>query len=162
MKVSIFIQVSIRIICISFILSACNQRTENEVQTPIVNDAKKDKTAPIVNTNPHQLSLKNGKKWEVDPGMNKEVFKIEKALEKFKGKKLVDYQLLGDKIGDATAYIISSCTLKGQAHKELHKWLLPFLELKDALMMATSVEEGIALLLRIESEIKVYNTYFKN
>lgn len=109
---------------------------------------------------PHNLKLNDGVKWNVDKGIADGIIEINKSVQKRRSHDVLDYQLLGDAIAIQTQYIISNCTLKGEAHKELHKWLLPFLDLKEALVMTASPEEGAAVLENIKYELLTYNTYF--
>ncbi len=110
---------------------------------------------------PHHLELNEGNKWQVDQGIAKGIAAINKLVKAHISHQVLDYQLLGDAIATQTKYIISSCTMKGKAHEELHKWLLPFLDLKEALVMTASPEEGAAVLDNIKSELAVYQSYFK-
>ncbi|MFD1550800.1 hypothetical protein [Putridiphycobacter roseus] len=113
-------------------------------------------------SNPLDLELNNGEKWLVDTEMHVGILNIKNQLANFQSKDLVDYQLLGDRVGDQIKIIRASDTMKGQAHQEFHKLLQPFLELKDALVMATSVAEGKALVINIKAEIQTFYTYFQS
>lgn len=131
-------------------------------------DEKKDEHAKfneekesVEITTPHHLELKKGNKWIVDEGIAEGIDEINQVIKAHKGEKVLDYQLLGDAIAVQIKHIISSCTMKGKAHGELHKWLLPFLDLKEALVMTASPEEGAAVLENIKSELTVYAIYFK-
>jgi hypothetical protein len=108
----------------------------------------------------HDIVLNGSEKWQIDKGMKEAIQAIEALVNQYNSDKLVDYQLLGDAIGVQTKKIIRTCTMTGQAHEELHKWLLPFLELKGALVMASSPEEGAAIVKHIKAELAVFNNYF--
>ncbi len=110
---------------------------------------------------PHDLQLNNNEKWEISKGMKSPVEKMNKLVSKFDGTEVVDYQLLGDDIGKQTSKLIRKCDMTGKAHEELHKWLLPFLDLKEAMVMTSSPEEGEAILEHIKIELKVFDQYFK-
>jgi len=110
---------------------------------------------------PHDLEKNDGRKWKISKGMEKPLKKIKKLIKSFEGTELVDYQLLGDAIGKQTNKVVSNCKMSGQAHDEFHKWLLPFLDLKESLVMASSPEAGAAILEHIKNELDVLNDYFK-
>ncbi|MFK8044771.1 MAG: hypothetical protein AB8B72_04710 [Crocinitomicaceae bacterium] len=110
---------------------------------------------------PHDLEKNDGRKWKISKGMEKPLKKIKKLVKSYEGTELVDYQLLGDAIGKQTNKVISNCKMSGQAHDELHKWLLPFLDLKEALVMTSSPEGGEAILEHIKIELHILDDYFK-
>ncbi|MFK8037265.1 MAG: hypothetical protein AB8B74_03160 [Crocinitomicaceae bacterium] len=110
---------------------------------------------------PHQLELNNGSQWEISRGMRKHFERINTLVNGFDSNNLVDFQILGDDIGKQTSKVIRKCDMKGKAHEELHKWLLPFLDLKEALVMTSSPEGGAAILEHIKSELAIFKTYFK-
>ena len=127
-------------------------------------EAEQQETAiveEVKSQTPHELELNNGEKWLVDEGMTEAMESIKSYLASFDSNDVTDYQVLGGNIGDQTKKIIRSCTMKGKGHDELHKWLLPFLDLKKALVRASSPEEGAALLKKINKEVDIYHQYFK-
>lgn len=130
-----------------------NKEVEKKIPVEVVEEVKAQ--------TPHDLALNNGEKWLVDEGMIVAVDKINGLINKYSSVKLVDYQILGDEIGKQTKNLISSCTMKGQGHEELHKWLVPFMELTEALVMTSSPEAGAVLLSDIKEEMAIYNEFFE-
>jgi len=51
--------------------------------------------------------------------------------------------------------------MEGQAHDELHKWLLPFIELSEEFDVATELEEQEQIYREFKASFKIYNTYFE-
>ncbi|MDX1348914.1 MAG: hypothetical protein R3279_01640 [Putridiphycobacter sp.] len=144
-------------IVFAVITTSCTSEGKKEVDST---EVKEKVVETVQSQTPHELELNSGKKWKVDEGMTEAVVKIEKLLAEFNSNAVVDYQLLGDSIGAQTTKIIKSCTMKGKGHAELHKWLLPFLDLKKALVMTSSPAEGAALVEDIKEELTIYKNYF--
>lgn len=107
------------------------------------------------------LELNKGKKWKVHEKMLSYIRAMEKDLAQFENNKSQDYKKLAKKLQKNIDGLTSNCTMKGKAHDELHKWLLPFI----ANVKALSEEEHEQALLERVAEIKksfiVFNTYFQ-
>lgn len=115
----------------------------------------------VLTAKPHDLELNNGEKWVVDKEMMVEVANIDKALSDFEGQKISDYHNLAKKIKTNLSALTSSCTMIGQSHDELHKWLLPFFDLNFSLLKSTKIEEANVIVESIEFELLVFHVYFK-
>ena len=91
-----------------------------------------------------ELVLNDGKKWSMNPEMLKIVRSMEKDVNTFSSDKLADMQTLGAKLDGQVNELTSSCTMEGQAHDELHKWLVPFIgdikQLKESATEAAAKE----------------------
>lgn len=68
-----------------------------------------------------------------------------------------NYQLLADNLKKNLDLLTSNCTMKGQAHDELHKWLLPYIELVDDFSKDKSNEN----LAKIQESFTTFNQYFQ-
>ncbi len=51
--------------------------------------------------------------------------------------------------------------MEGQAHDELHKWLLPFIELSEEFDVATEKENQEKIYQEFKKMFVEYNTYFE-
>lgn len=51
--------------------------------------------------------------------------------------------------------------MKGKAHDELHKWLLPYIELVDALTASKNADESVKYVSQIQTSFNTFNQYFK-
>ena len=94
-----------------------------------------------------------------------EMMKYLKAMENeintFSDGELKDFKQLSDNLLLNIDSLTSNCTMQGQAHDELHKWLVPYIEtvnefseLKDQ----TAKEETILLL---QNSYVTFNNYFQ-
>ncbi|NOQ73394.1 MAG: hypothetical protein GQ574_15415 [Crocinitomix sp.] len=146
-------------ILISAFLFGCGSQEENSgadvaIDTTVV-------TTTEVEPNPHDLIMIDGQKWVIDEGMRVSIDSIELRMQAFSGTTLADYEALSGDLKHHTKTVISSCTMKGQAHDELHKWLLPFIDLRKELIGITAVEDGEEIATELNNELTIFNTYFK-
>lgn len=103
------------------------------------------------------IQLNNGEKWKVDENMMVYIHNMENEVVLFDTQKSKDYKTLANHLKKNIDLLTSNCTMKGQAHDELHKWLLPFIDLVDAFSKDNSTEH----LIKIQQEFKIFNTYFQ-
>lgn len=110
------------------------------------------------------IVLDNGNKWVVVPEMMAFIKNIEndvKELEKNSKATLNDHKHLATLIDDNLEKLTSNCTMTGQGHDELHKWLLPFLDLSGEYLECTTEENAKATYNKINSSFETLNIYFK-
>ncbi len=134
----------------AFFLFSCNDKT------------KKDATeAPNMETHEHSdaeaIQLNNGKKWKVDENMMVLIRDMEKEVASNDNQKPENYQMVIDSLAKNIDLLTSNCTMKGQAHDELHKWLLPFIDLVKAFSKDKSAENFA----KIQHSFTTFNTYFE-
>jgi len=144
MKITLLITLAI-----TSILVAC---TSNEAAP---------KKAIVENAHPHDLNLNEGEKWKVVPEMLKSIRTMEFEVNNFKGTTSSEFKNYGKRMSELINDLTSSCTMEGEAHDELHKWLIPFIELNDALIKSDSIEQSSELVVKQKKEIKRFNTYFE-
>jgi len=53
-----------------------------------------------------------------------------------------------------------NCTMTGKSHDELHKWLLPYIDLVKGLSEAKDETEAARQLENIQISLNTYNQYF--
>lgn len=82
--------------------------------------AKGDALAPAGATVP---------KWAIPAPMMAHLQSLEKDLTTFKTKASTDHADLARRIDKNLKQLISSCTMTGESHDNLHEWLMPFLQL---------------------------------
>lgn len=115
------------------------------------------------NTN-HQkedIKLNNGEKWVVNSEMKPHIEKGNALLNEFISKQEKDYQNLAESLKEQNNALIKSCTMKGESHDELHKWLHPHIELVDKLSKASTMDEAEVTIAELENSFKVYHDYFQ-
>lgn len=106
---------------------SCNntqQNAANATQDSVVTDNHELKES-------EEIELNNGEKWKVDEPMMALIKKMEKDVISFKKTEINNYAILAKSLKITIDSLTSNCTMEGRAHDELHKWLLPFIDLVD-------------------------------
>lgn len=121
---------------------------------------KEEKTAEI-NIKEHQhnesIQLDGSKKWKVDKNMLSHIRNMENDILVIDVSKPENLTILAENLNKNIDLLTSNCTMKGQAHDELHKWLLPYIELVNQFSDAPSVES----LNKLKNNFNTFNQYFE-
>ena len=139
------------IVLSTLFLFSCNNKTEQEVKEEV----------PTVATELHEhvtdepLQLNDGQKWKVDDNMMAHITAMEKDIASL--DKPEDFNKLSENLNKNLGLLTSNCTMKGQAHDELHKWLLPYIDLVEAFSTDKSADNFTA----IQNSFSTFNTYFQ-
>ncbi len=107
------------------------------------------------------IQLNNGEKWKVDENMLKYIKQMESDLINFDGQNQNDYKLLSEKLQNNVDLLTSNCTMTGQAHDELHKWLLPYIDAVKSLSESVQLEDSKTKYQVLKSSFNVYHQYFE-
>ena len=116
------------------LIFSCNTKSKEEKTTEI-------KTEEHQHSESETIQLNNGEKWKVDDNMMIHIRNMEKDVVHFDQEKSTNYSLLANKLKTNIDILISNCTMKGQAHDELHKWLVPYIELVDSFSKEKSANQ---------------------
>ena len=108
-----------------------------------------------------KMELNNGEKWKVNAEMMPPIKASEKLIAEFANNDEKDYKALAQELKANNELLISSCTMKGKSHDELHKWLHPYMALVDNLENAGNEKDANEVLLKIEQSFKTFNQYFQ-
>lgn len=106
------------------------------------------------------ITLDNGKAWKVDGNMMAFIKKMDKEVATFSGKDYNAYQLLAMNLTENIEGLTSNCTMTGQAHDELHKWLLPYIDLVNDFAKAENMKDAQVALNKIKTSFKTFNQFF--
>lgn len=131
------------------LLFSCNTKSTEEKTTEI-------KTQQHHHSDSESIQLNNDEKWKVDDNMMAHIRNMEKDIVSFTTESDKNYAQLATKLKTNLDLLTSNCTMKGQAHDELHKWLVPYIELVDALEKEQSETEFKA----IQDSFETFNQYF--
>lgn len=110
------------------------------------------------------ILLDNGKKWVVVPEMMVFIKNIENAVDEFsknENPSFKEYQNLSKGIAKNLEELTSNCTMTGQAHDELHKWLVPFLDLSAEFSKCANQQEAEKVYSKIKESFKEFVIYFE-
>jgi hypothetical protein len=139
----------------TFFLFSCNQKVKTEaaekVETEMHDEHNHDHSEEI------SIQLNEGQKWKVDDNMMVHIQNMEKDVASVAKENPGEYQLLSEKLKKNLDLLTSNCTMTGQSHDELHKWLVPYIDLVDEFSEGKSKEQ----LTKVEESLITFNTYFK-
>lgn len=108
-----------------------------------------------------EIELNAGEKWMINDEMKPYVAQGEAALNDYIASNNTDYKSLASKLKDADNKLISSCTMEGESHDELHKWLHPHLELVGDLDAAQSDKEAAEEVQKLKKSYDNFWIYFQ-
>lgn len=137
----------------TFFLFSCNDKAKNES----AETSQATKTEVHEHSNDETIQLNDGQKWKVDVDMMAHIRIMENDVTSFDKETPENYQLLADNLKKNLDLLTSNCTMKGEAHDELHKWLLPYIELVDDFSKDKSNEN----LAKIQESFTTFNQYFQ-
>ena len=103
-------------------------------------------------------------KWKVTPDMLAYLRLMEteiNALSANKNPTKEDYTALAELIDKNIRLLISNCTMDGQAHEELHNWLVPFIELSEEFDVAEDIKSQEAIYKKFKASFVTLNTTFE-
>ena len=107
------------------------------------------------------IEFNNNEKWLVNNEMKPFVTKGSTLVDEYIASGKSDYQTLVTQLKDQNKQLISSCTMKGKSHDELHKWLAPHLKLVSDLEKTTNEAEAKELIVKLKSSYTLYDKYFQ-
>jgi hypothetical protein len=107
------------------------------------------------------IKLNNGEKWKVDANMITHIRNMENDVISFAKVEPKDYKALSAKLQSNIDLLTSNCTMEGKAHDELHKWLLPYIDLVNELAEAKEETKAEKQFQKIENSFITFNQYFQ-
>ena len=142
----------------SLLLYSCgnssNEKLNNQTEVAQHNDHHHDHESEAI-------ELNNGEKWTVDANMLTHIRTMENDVISFAKVEQKDYKVLSEKLQASIDLLTSNCTMTGQAHDELHKWLLPYMDLVEELSEAEDKIEAEKQFQEIQTSITTFNHYFQ-
>lgn len=151
-------KITILISVISLFLFSCgntsNEKSKEETET--VTHEEHQHNAEI-----QTIELNNGEKWKVDANMITHIRNMENDVNSFAKIEQKDYKSLSEKLQSNIDLLTSNCTMKGKAHDELHKWLLPYIDLVKELSEAKDETEASKQFKNIQTSFTTFNRYFQ-
>jgi len=107
------------------------------------------------------INLNDGEKWKVNSEMKPHIERGNEMLDDFISENGTDYLQLAENLKAQNSALVKSCTMKGESHDELHKWLHPHLELTDQLSDAKSLDKAKEIIPQLEASFDTYENYFE-
>lgn len=151
-------KITISILSGMLLIAGCRQtstETNNKTSPTITTEEEKQDSAAA------GIELNKGEKWMVDTNMMTPIRNMENDIHSFAQHEPKDYKLLANKLQTTINLLTSNCTMKGKAHDELHKWLLPFIDMANRLAAAKEKNEAEKEFRNIASSFTTFNIYFE-
>ncbi len=151
-------KITILIPVISLFLFSCGntskEKPKEQTETDTHKEHQHDEESEII-------ELNNGEKWKVDANMLTHIRNMENDVVSFAKVEQKDYKSLGEKLQSNIDLLTSNCTMKGKAHDELHKWLLPYIDMVKELSEAKDETEAEKQFHNIQTSFTTFNQYFQ-
>lgn len=151
-------KITILLAALSFFLFSCGNtpnEKSNEQTEPATHEEHEHK-AEI-----QTIELNNGEKWRVDANMITHIRNMENDVISFSKAQQKDYKSLAEKLQSNIELLTSNCTMEGQAHDELHKWLLPYIDMVNELSAVKDDTEASKQFDNIQISFTTFNQYFQ-
>ena len=145
-----FIILTIGFILVVFTLS-CNNSTEHSHHNEVI-DHNHEHT--------NHVTLNNGDKWQANPETNEGISRMEAIIQdELSANEEINCKQVKEKLLVEYNYIIKECTMTGEAHDQLHNYLLP---LSDYFKELDTVDQATCknTMDKIGNYIADYNNYF--
>jgi len=151
-------KVILSLVLVSFLVYSCgnstNDQSINQTEAAEHNEHHHDNESEAI-------ELNNGEKWKVDANMLTHIRNMENDVISFAKVEQKDYKSLSEKLQPNIDLLTSNCTMKGKAHDELHKWLLPYIDLVKELSEAKDETEAEKQFQNIQTSFTAFNQYFQ-
>ena len=151
-------KITILLAALSFFLFSCGNTPNekpNEQNEPVTHEEQQH------NAEIQTIELNNGEKWKVDANMITHIRNMENDINSFANVKQKDFNSIAEKLQSNIDLLTSNCTMKGKAHDELHKWLLPYIDLAKELSEAKDETEASKRFENIQTSFTTFNQYFQ-
>lgn len=128
------------------------------------NEDQNVKTEAVEHTHKHsdEIVLNGDQKWQVDTNMMVFIRNMESDINDCdKKKNSDDFSGLAESLEDNLDKLTSNCTMTGQAHDELHKWLLPYMDVVNEFSEAKTEGEKEALYNELKEAFVQFNLFFE-
>ena len=151
-------KITISLTVISLFLFSCSN-TSNEKskqQTETVTHEEHQHSDDV-----QTIELNNGEKWKVEGNMITHIRNMEIDINSFANVEQKDFKSLAEKLQSNIDLLTSNCTMEGKAHDELHKWLLPYIDIVKELSEAKDETEASKQFKNIQTSFTTFNQYFQ-
>ena len=109
----------------------------------------------------NEITLDNGNKWVVPESMMVYLDNMVKEVTTARSSKAAEFSVIHRKLEGNIDKLTSNCTMTGQAHDELHKWLVPFIDLVNSYTDDHADTEKKEWLAEVDSSLTTFGKYFK-
>ena len=107
------------------------------------------------------IELNDGKRWLANSETTEGIKNMVRIMNTFNEKEDIKaYATLTKSLKSEFSMVFEKCTMKGEAHNQLHNFLIPINDLFEPLA-SSNLKECQDSYNKLNSHLKVYQTYFK-
>lgn len=142
----------------------CNPVKEENSEVSKTQPPAVSKESGHTHSESYSIELNNGVKWKVVSEMMGHIRNMETDINRFaetQHTELKDFTPLGASLQKNINLLTSNCTMEGKAHDELHKWLLPYIDMVNELKKSESLNQAQEIFQKIQLSFQTLNTYFE-
>jgi len=107
------------------------------------------------------LSLNNGERWEMDSHTREVSLIMEKTFLNGNHSSQTELNALGTTLDAQMNKLIAGCTMKGEAHNQLHTFLNSHIPAIKNLAKATDFDEARDSAIKLKGNFETYKKHFK-
>ena len=134
------------------LIAACNSSTEKQ---------KISESGETHEAITQHVSLNNGEKWKANPETDSGIATMKELVNRFTGNENINaYHDLRTGLEKEFNTIIEKCSMKGEAHEQLHNYLLPMRPVFDSLS-SDKIETCKTAFTQIKNHLAKYSDYFE-
>jgi len=149
-----FLKRHLLMLTIALFVISCNNQTNNEGQEVHSMHEKNESATGAI-------QLNNGEKWAVNEEMKPYILEARAILYEYVENDTDDYKMLAAQLKEKNSGLIQSCTMTGESHDELHKWLHPHMELIASLDQAQNIDAAQPIIARLKQSFETYHQHFQ-
>ena len=144
------------IISIFIVTMACeNAKKDNQDSTT------KTELKEASNESENKIDLDNGKRWIANQETTEGINAMFQLINSFKETENIDsYKNLADSLNSEFNIILKKCTMKGEAHDQLHNYLFPMKE-KFEQLSSNDLSESKNAFEDLKMHVSLYKKYFE-
>ena len=145
------------------LLVACGNSEETSGSTSTADSVLVTEEQPeeVIEENPYGLSLNEGQPWEANQETTEGISTIETiVVQTTYPEDTAAFTALESELRKEYKLIFKRCTMKGEAHNQLHSYLMPLSEKMGRLAKGEYTEREEAYQEVVE-HLELYSTYFK-
>ena len=158
-RIILFVQNVYKPLRVSFLISNYDFSQIRTNETPIPQGIKNTPTQH--NLESTNIKLDNGKRWIVNPETKIGIENMISIMSSFEEKDNVDgFGPLTESLKSEFSMIFKKCTMKGEAHNQLHNFLLPIKGLLETLP-SNNLNRSQERYDKLNNDLKEFKKYFK-
>lgn len=148
---------NILLLLIALSIVSCKNAPEKEVETK-----EEPQVEEIVHTSEgDEVVLDNGSLWEANEDTTIGIQKMKSRLSSFSdSENVAAYQSLKEGLEADFTELFQKCTMKGEAHNQLHNYLLPMIDLFEGIG-STDLVTCKKSFNELNKHLDIYTSFFK-